>query len=608
MSFHKIIFLAAIFFVLVPYVGDNDFWLHLRTGEIIVEEGHFPRTDVLSFTGQGKEWIDHEWFPQIIFYSLFKYGGFAAISLFSALMGTAIFALLLRNKKLSWLLIPLLFFVAYALRPFIVPRPQIFAYALLLGMVMTIGWYYRTRPVRSSLDEVPKGTRASGASETSNGTKSKKIIFVLPAILFLWGNMHASVILALPVFASVLAFEFGPLAKFNRSQLSRQEKEWLISAMFLALIFSLLNPFGYKIYWQALQPLRFTEAYNLLLETQPIYKFPSPMYLFMTHMTIIFVGARHFFRKRFSVIRPYELIIFLFFIAMPFVAVKYTPFAWAAILPVFLKILPGFNKKLFANIAVAGVAIASVLIFWNESSLLRDPHDEWPKEMAAFIKDNELKGNAYNPYSWGGYFAWENKTPVFINGALADLGGEAFWDAIDFDEGEKTEEVVDKYDLSIVVSQPWIILPYSLSLNNDWSLIYWDNYGVVFAKKGSGNDGIIEKYGLTIKYFNDSIEGVLKKYPAREIPELIENYKEAIRRQPELLLARYRLGLIYQRFGDCEAAIVQYKNLLSIDHKLGSAHFRLAECYEKTGALHLTAQEEALGNKYVKKEKWWMGR
>ena len=180
MNLSKIIFLIAVFLVLIPYVGDNDLWLHLRMGELIVEEGYFPRTDVLSFTGEGKEWINHEWFPQTVFYELFKYGGFVAVSLFSALMGTVIFALLIRGRKFSWPLVIFLFLIAYNLKPFIVPRPQIFAYALLLGLVLAIGWYYRTG--------------------------SRKIIFVLPTILFLWGNVHASVILALPIFLAVFSF------------------------------------------------------------------------------------------------------------------------------------------------------------------------------------------------------------------------------------------------------------------------------------------------------------------------------------------------------------------------------------------------------------------
>ena len=113
---------------------------------------------------------------------------------------------------------------------------------------------------------------------------------------------------------------------------------------------------------------------------------------------------------------------------------------------------------------------------------------------------------------------------------------------------------------------------------------------------------------MDIKYFNDSVESVLKKYDPKKIPGLVQNYEKAISRQPGLLLVRYRLGLIYQLSGDCPKAIEEYQKLLEINYKLGSAHFRLAECYQKTGEFKLAAAEESLGEKFVKKERWWKGR
>ena len=154
------------------------------------------------------------------FYSIFKYGGFSTVSLLTALAGTLIFLLMLAKRKLSGLVLASLFLVAYSLKPFIVPRPQIFAYLLLLGLILAIEWYYQT--------------------------KNKKIIFILPAILFLWASIHASVILALPIFLTILVFEFGPLAKFNRSALDYREKMWLASAMGLALVFLWPTPLALK--------------------------------------------------------------------------------------------------------------------------------------------------------------------------------------------------------------------------------------------------------------------------------------------------------------------------------------------------------------------------
>ena len=111
----------------------------------MVEDGIFPRTDVLSFTNEGKEWINHEWLPQIIFYSLFKYGGFVSISLFVALIGTVVFTLVLIGKKLTWFSLSFLLLIAYSLKPFILPRPQVFAYLMLLSLMLAIECYHRTK-------------------------------------------------------------------------------------------------------------------------------------------------------------------------------------------------------------------------------------------------------------------------------------------------------------------------------------------------------------------------------------------------------------------------------------------------------------------------------
>ena len=135
MNFRKIILLLSIFLILFPYVGDNDFWLHLRAGEIIVQERSLSGTDVISFTNIGKEWINHEWLAQVVFYLLYQAGGFLAITIFTALIGTAIFGVIIKGRKVSWTEYSFLFVLAYSLRPFIVPRPQIFAYFFLILLI-----------------------------------------------------------------------------------------------------------------------------------------------------------------------------------------------------------------------------------------------------------------------------------------------------------------------------------------------------------------------------------------------------------------------------------------------------------------------------------------
>ena len=46
---------------------NNDIWLHLTTGRLILERGDVPRADEYSFTRAGSPYIAHEWLAQILF-------------------------------------------------------------------------------------------------------------------------------------------------------------------------------------------------------------------------------------------------------------------------------------------------------------------------------------------------------------------------------------------------------------------------------------------------------------------------------------------------------------------------------------------------------------
>src|SRR5258708_38208818 len=73
---------------------DPDLWWHLCTGQWIVETGHVPHSDPFSFTRAGHAWISHEWLSEVVFYELWKPGGFGALIVFSAMITTAGFMLL----------------------------------------------------------------------------------------------------------------------------------------------------------------------------------------------------------------------------------------------------------------------------------------------------------------------------------------------------------------------------------------------------------------------------------------------------------------------------------------------------------------------------------
>ena len=73
-----LILFIAIFTLSVREITDNDFWWHLRTGQLIIETKTIPKVDQFSYTNPGKEWITHEWLTEIFIYLLYRLGGLNA--------------------------------------------------------------------------------------------------------------------------------------------------------------------------------------------------------------------------------------------------------------------------------------------------------------------------------------------------------------------------------------------------------------------------------------------------------------------------------------------------------------------------------------------------
>lgn len=207
----KILCFLALVLVLIPYVGDNDTWFHLRIGQELWESKSFIRTEVFSFSAFGESWLNHEWPFQLGLFGIYSLGGFKSVAVAVATIG-AVTLFLLRRGEFYISQAVLFGIVALSIRPFIVPRPQILAYLALAALLFFLDRYTRFR--------------------------SKKDLIFIVVTLLVWSNAHASIILALPILGAYgLDLLFGSL----RSLPKENKKEFFI-ACFSGLLLTLFNP------------------------------------------------------------------------------------------------------------------------------------------------------------------------------------------------------------------------------------------------------------------------------------------------------------------------------------------------------------------------------
>lgn len=159
---------------LVP-TANNDIWILLKVGQIIVDTGHIPDTLLFPFTAiRDNHFNAHEWLPSIVFHEFDRLWGLASlmwiVGVF-ALVQFGLCVLLARRQSGSLGLGLLLAALAMACANYrFVMRPELFAFLYLLALLVVLDRHRATRrwPV---------------------------LLWTIP-IAILWANSHGSFLLA----------------------------------------------------------------------------------------------------------------------------------------------------------------------------------------------------------------------------------------------------------------------------------------------------------------------------------------------------------------------------------------------------------------------------
>ena len=444
-----------------------------------MEHRAVPHTDFLSWTKEGKPWVDFEWGAQLALYGLERTGGDRALWLFKSggfLLLLVCLLLLLRRWKTPVLwsaaVLPIM---ALVFAPYLNARPEMFSVFLCLAQF-------------ALLEELREGR-----------LQPSRALFISHALFYaLWANLHGAFPVGLGL-CVLYGLEGGFLGRAN------------LGLAFCGLAGTLLNPYGLDIYRVFIEHAQHKELLRRhIIEWSDIPISSLAMVPYWALLLFSFgVGLAAVWQ---GVILPRAhlaaLLVLGLFGSSHFRHSIYVPLL---LVPLALKIAlglsapAGLRRVIFAAAAVlalgAGWAGWEITRATGGLRLALNPDLKIPFEACTFLRREKavLGGlKLYNGYNWGGFLGYElyPDYKVFMDGRylFADMlaephppaGGAPAW-----------RRLVERYGIQMALIEihrplykvfrgqlsPWRPFDVYTMPRSEWALVYWDDLAMFFVKR-----------------------------------------------------------------------------------------------------------------------------
>jgi len=498
-----ILFLSAWFSIFILQKIDlttSDLGRHIKNGEMVLK-GNFGvlKTNFYSYTEPQYFFLNHHWLSGVIFYLIFKIINFKGLHLLYLIFYILTFLMFfILAYKISG------FKNAFLFSLFLIPlvtyrkeiRPEIFSY-LFSGLFFYVLWLYQKELI------------------------SKKYLFVLPAVVIFWVNLHIYFILG---FALIGIFLFENLLLKNKEKIKT-----LILVLVLSVVGALITPFGVR---GLIYPFRIFQNYGYkLVENQSVLflenlNFYRPEFLIfkivliLTLLSFILVLIKS---KKSFVISNFILICFLGI--WTFFAIRnITLFGFFA-LPVL-----SYNFKIFEDnlrekfkfvfkfLFLILIFVLIIFSYFKYFSFYKNSFNfglgilDGNNLGGLFLKANKILGPIFNNYDIGSYLIYYlyPKEKVFVDNRPEAYSESFFKDIyILMQENEEIWQFYDKkHDFNAIVFgyhdlTPWAQNFLAKRINDlKWAPVFVDNYIIIFLKRNEINKDIILKYELPKEIFN----------------------------------------------------------------------------------------------------------
>jgi hypothetical protein len=512
----------------VARLWDYDFWWHLKTGQLILQQHAVPHADPFSWTRPGAPWTAHEWGWDLVLYLVYRLGGWLGLIYLKAAV-SGICAVLAAYLAVRWGagLLPALAVTALmsaAVAVWINARPEmlIILYVLLILHVLT-----------------------------SHREGRPRTLWWLPVIFLFWANTHGAFLIGWALLglyavcealqpsrvaqasqpASALPPEAGlaacatatPAAGLAACATLRGDlrRAWprpglrglvpLILPGLASVLICVVNPNGVQ---GALYPFSYVFGANAY-HAQIITEYASPDF----HQAIfVWVEALMLVTILALILSPqapslWELALLLagmyLFLTWarngPLLAVFCVPLAaghlsararrsrWLAWLSEQQMELRPLVAAVAAVIVVLGLALIAP---HNPSPSQTIDASLLPLRATQVVQLNAPRGLMFDSYEFGGYLIWElwPRYKVYIDGR-ADMYGRTTVQEYEqvFQLQPGWQDVLKRRKIEWLLVHADGTLAHILEAGGDYAVLYQDDTAVLFARRGGVNQRLIDE-------------------------------------------------------------------------------------------------------------------
>lgn len=481
-------------FTLQP-VTEPDFGWHLRAGLDMLGQGWaLPRLDPYSHTMPDWVWIEHAWLTDVCMAVSYRgFGLLGVIVLFGIVAaGAWLIASAAAKCVASYRLIATALSLWVAL-PFLGARTQIVTLLGLAGIVFLLERF---------------------------GDGDRRVLWAIPPLFMLWANLHGGFtaglfLLCLVVVASLLLRAGCACWPSLAEHLDERVSSWvelrhLVLATGVAVVATLVNPYGWKLYGEIFDSLSNKFMLDFLQEWQPVSLATYAGRSYLIYLIALGFAMLLWYRR----IEPVRWVIWTTFLVVSLRHLRNIPVFLIVSLPLFTHLIesgaarlscwiqPNFRQ---ARRALLGsTLLGGLFLVWLGPDHIQhialaglQPEKyyietSYPIEAIQWVRvhRDQVGHRLFNDYGHGGFLLWWLPgEKIFIDGRMPAWRIGDRWIVNDYAAVALTDPpmltVLDKYAVDWAIVRRDTVLDRTLAHQTMWTRAYDDAKVTIYVRIAS---------------------------------------------------------------------------------------------------------------------------